>query len=116
MNTRQDIAELAAFLAARNPQLAPGYVAQVALKLSRLARAATTNATNLCNIANYQAKYDRKADSLHRKAEAALNGSFSLYARVGGDPRGACLRLFSTDRKMPVRGNTMGGDEEGHAV
>lgn len=116
MKTRKETAELAAMLALRcMAAKAPHQIAADALMLSRLASAAESNALALCNGDRQQDAYDRKKESIERRANAIAAG-YWLRAKCGGDPRGYCLRLYSTNAKRPLRGNTWGGDQEGYGV
>jgi hypothetical protein len=115
MTTRKQVAELSAMLALRAPKVSPSATAEAALKLCRFAAAAETNAVNLCNVPNYQARHDRKRDSIVKHA-APVAAIYGLSVQCGGDPRGYCLKLFAMPGKPPVRGNTWGGDEDGYGV
>lgn len=115
MTSRKEIATLAAMLAIRCPARGHDRIAADALKLARYGSAALTNATALCNVPNYQARYDKKRDSIRGHANALAAG-YALRVELTGDPRGYCLRLFSNSAALPLAGNTWGGDESGFGV
>lgn len=69
----------------------------------------------LCNGWRQQEAHDKKRASIEAKANE-IAGHYWLRAKAGGDPRGFCLHLFSTNKKRPLGGNTWGGDEAGWGI
>lgn len=75
-------------------------------KLMVMGKRAQRNAENLCNLGDYK---DRR-DSIARSVRAVLtDAGIETKFKVGGDPRGFCLKIVLPDGNY----NTWGGAEEG---
>ena len=114
-NSTQRAAELSALIA-RHSTLPPHQIAAHVLHLQRIARQAVTIATNLCNIPDYQETFDRRAAKLREHANKicaeigkATVPNRGCWSKVGGDPRGPCLRLLIEGE----RGDGWDADNEG---
>ena len=77
--------------------------------LYRLALKLERNAENLCNVTDYADKHDQVRASLKNIAK---RHGLELRAKVGGDPRGFCLKLILPDGTY----NTLGGVEDGYGI
>lgn len=75
--------------------------------LRRIAKSAQRNAENLCNLANYA----DKRDSLRARVVRVFktHGLVLSKVKVGGDPRGYCLKIILSTGEY----NTWGGAEDG---
>lgn len=74
--------------------------------LRRLGKAADKNAENLCNITDYA---DKRHNIQSRVSQALALHGVSVEFKVGGDPRGYCLKIMLPDGNY----NTWGGKDEG---
>ena len=75
--------------------------------LMALGRQAGRNGENLCNLANYEDKSDliaKRVKTLLKKYELD-----DVKFKVGGDPRGYCLKIMLPNGRY----NSWGGKEEG---
>lgn len=78
-------------------------------RLMMLGRRAQRNAENLCNVQDYVDKQDSIVKAVQKTlTEAGVSAKF----KVGGDPRGYCLKIGLPDGSY----NTWGGAEEGWGV
>lgn len=84
-------------------------------ELFALGRRAAALALKQCNDPRWSDK-DEKAQTRCEKRANEIVEPYGLRAEVQGDPRGYCLKLFSTDKRKPLRGNTFGGDESGYGI
>jgi hypothetical protein len=111
---KQELAELAVMLGRRMENVSVYTTAKTCVELSRLATRAQSIAVALCNGDITQETFEKLKERLTFKANTILQ-PFHLRAVIGGDPRGPVFRLHNHGG-MVVRGNTMGGDEDGYAV
>lgn len=75
-------------------------------KLMALGRRAGNNAVRLCNEGDYRDKSDIVVKAVSKALnEAGVDAKF----KVGGDPRGYCLKIMMPDGRC----NSFGGPEEG---
>lgn len=77
--------------------------------LYRLALKAERNAESLCNVTDYTDKLEQLHTSLNALAKRHC---IDLRAKIGGDPRGYCLKLILPDGTY----NTWGGPEAGYGI
>lgn len=115
---KKQIAELAALLAlraAKGGACSASRIGADALALAQLAASAETNAVRLCNLVDYQEKFDAKKARIEKTANGIVE-AYGLRAHHTGDPRGFCLRLVAAPGAEVVRGNSLGGDEEGYGL
>ena len=93
---RDTLIDFASFVQAY-PKTGPFLLSDAFCKLSRLGKEAHSYAERLCNFGERsEGEYDRKCDSLSRRAYAALAtlGSIrGVEVETGGDPRGSCLKV-----------------------
>lgn len=109
---------LAAILARVNPSLGPFQIAQNVMHLQRIGRQAETIAVNLCNLPDYQETFDKRMKGLRRRAGdicerlsvPCVHGN--IWAALGGDPRGYCLKLHIPG----MAGDGFGGVDDGLPV
>jgi hypothetical protein len=112
----QNTITLAVELARRPDQdLGAERIASDAMKLQTLGRRADSASVALCNGWIDQDKHERKAASIRKSADAILT-FYSLRAKVGGDPRGYCLKIVAQPDCPPFAFNTWGGQESGYGV
>lgn len=60
------------------------------------------------SVEKYCARIDKQVDKLAQEL-----APFKLTCKRNGDPRGYCLKLYTTDPTRPVPHNHMGGDSWG---
>jgi hypothetical protein len=108
--TSDDFALFVAVLAEAVPTLAPHQVVDVASGLRALARRLTRYATRECNGVLSEADRTRYVGAEH--AARVTAAAYGLTAKVGGDPRGYCLKLILPTK----RSNTWGGVDDGWGV
>lgn len=115
MTNSKERAAFAALLA-KEFDLAPGFAAEIAAKLARVAVALDRLAVRECNVQRDEretAADDRKEENLEKRARKIVADYLpGAECNFNGDPRGYVFKL-----RVPSRAyNTFGGGEEGWGV
>jgi hypothetical protein len=119
MKSRKEVAVLAALLAVRRSEgkLSQSHawgVTEDTMLICRIATSASTIAVALSNGWIEQDQFERKKERLLKRLEQ-FQEPYKVRFEIGGDPRGWVLRMFSTTAQ-PIKGNTLGGDEDGYGI
>ena len=79
------------------PHTGPFLLSDAFKRLTRLGKEAHSYAERMCTFGERtEGEYDRKIDSITRRAYAALatlGGIQRIQIETGGDPRGSCLKI-----------------------
>ena len=92
-----EIAEFGAVLGREAPDLSPYAVGVLATKLIRLGKRTDNLAVAYYNGEMQTEEYTRKQEAIKAKVEALADGLLmrdGWGCKVGGDPRGCCLKLI----------------------
>ena len=93
MKTTPEQPQFFATLAREFPKLPPHHIADHGLALIRLARKQSRLAVSLCNGWIDQDAYDKKGQTIQKHLGVIARELHGLGYIMGGDPRGAALKL-----------------------